>query len=290
MDEYSLNKSIKFKREGKKVVLYSDDHLLESFELYEDVIDYLKEKLNPHSFLKNLKVMEREDFFKGVTRCSLDRNEIIDAIEIILKNRDGKENYLENYNTAEIDLLESFFEYIYKFRVDESEWKYIKIEREEGYDEQERENYEKEFGEKFSYYLNRLYWKPAIIIGKKKVNIPNFKKSGSILQAMINLKSKIKAMREEKFEPTSWFYIKNQIEQFRNGFDKFQYNILNKITEYNVEDLLEYGWKDLIQISSDFDVKNIEDIDLIKSILYLLEQKGVATSKNSNGKKVWKKK
>ena len=97
-------------------------------------------------------------------------------------------------------------------------------------------------------------------------------------------------MREEKFEPTSWFYIKNQIEQFRNGFDKFQYNILNKITEYNVEDLLEYGWKDLIQISSDFDVKNIEDIDLIKSILYLLEQKGVATSKNSNGKKVWKKK
>lgn len=157
MDQYKINTSITFKREGKNIAIYVDDHHQESFELYEDILDYLKEKLDPNSFIVNLRTMEKEEFFKGITRCSLNRNEILEVIKIIEEIEDGQENYLENYNVAEIDLLENFFEHIYKFHVDESSWEWIKIEHEEGYDEQESERFQKKFGEKNISYLNRVF-------------------------------------------------------------------------------------------------------------------------------------
>lgn len=283
MSKYNITETIYLEKENNKISIYSNNILLKVLNEYSEIVDYLKEICDVDTFLAKIAVMEKTGFFKDIMRHELDQEKVLGAIGKIVAWGDGSDNYVDNYSTSDLELLDWFFKNIYSFKIDRSSL--ITLGHKIGHDQDEREDYLETHGEKHIEYLQRIYW---ITIKHKngiRFDRPVFYPEGSLKKAMVKLQEKVIEIRNKKRD---WEEIKNRLEKCRKNITKVYIKFSQEINTTNVKLALNHDWKDIFQIGCVFKIEDLWDLECLKYKLKQLETRNYVIRKKKNEKSYWR--
>lgn len=282
MQEFKINKDLILKQEDQQVAVFQKGKKVDSYEYYDDIIDYLKEELEPKDFLKKVESLERKGFLDKLLRLEITKELILSAIKAFLTNIEDGERLITDPHGESKTLFEVFFDEIYRFKL---EYNYsAKLESKLDFDEDEKEAHMKVHGEKFLDSIMKPFYKPVKIINGSIYDEPSIEKTDNVWIAMDNLKMYVEKLRREL---KNFKKQKKEIDMLRKENLKKDVILYDEITDHLIHKLLSQKWKSFTEIASRFKNLEISDIAYLHLELKEMERRSL-DCKIINNEKCWK--